>query len=473
MSSLRERMARLRGTAAAAADVPPEKAEEAKEGGRALPELPDLRVAPMMADVAVAAEVLEVPDRPEVLEAADAGQAIDQLDGRWLPLGVRLATNAWGDFLLRERRYSLDYKHGDQHLQELLEVAGHLGRFHPGSEGLGAIGAEQLLMLDLETTGLGAGTGNLPFMVGIAYYSEGTFQVEQMVIRHPAEERAMLGHLLQLLGGFRYLVTYNGKTFDWPLLQSRFVLNGFRGQVPDILHLDFLHPSRSIWRNTLASCKLSYVEEQRLGFWREDDVPGSLAPALYFQFLSDGDPAPLAGVYRHNELDMLTLAALAIRFGRLLGCELGTRLPLPAEDEELARSGLWLERMGLQEEAERIFALLERRLGQSSGKLTAYLPLAARDKKCGNWQRAVVLWQKAAVIAEQSASPNIEAHIELSMYNEHRSRDLHMALRFAERAFALAAAQPEGSGSGPQDSRAKGLAAIRKRIDRLSRKIRG
>ena len=108
--------------------------------------------------------------------------------------------------------------------------------------------------------------------------------LRQFLIRHPAEERAMLSELQSLLPRFRWLATYNGKSFDWPLVQSRMIMNGLGREMDEPLHLDFLHPSRSIWRNTLASCKLSHVEEERLGIFRHEDVPGSMAPTLYFQF---------------------------------------------------------------------------------------------------------------------------------------------------------------------------------------------
>src|SRR5690606_20144828 len=121
-----------------------------------------------------------------------------------------------------------------------------------------------------------------------------------------------------------HLVTYNGRSFDWPVLESRFILNGWRRTEAAPGHLDFLHPSRALWRNTLPSCRLSTVEEQRLGIVRSDDVPGSLAPELYMRFLQDGDLSHVGGVFIHNELDVLTLASMAVHFGHLLSGGLGS-----------------------------------------------------------------------------------------------------------------------------------------------------
>src|SRR5690606_17135283 len=124
------------------------------------------------------------------------------------------------------------------------------------------------------------------------------------------------------------------------------------------LHFDFLYPSRSLWRNTLPSCRLSSVERERLGLSRVDDVPGSLAPALYFQYLAEGDPAIVTGVFDHNEADVLTLACLAVHFSRLLkGNVPFDRL----EAEELYRLALWFDKLGMKRLADDAFArLLER-----------------------------------------------------------------------------------------------------------------
>src|SRR5690606_34015679 len=206
---------------------------------------------------------------------------------------------------------------------------------------------EQFLFLDLETTGLGSGTGNIPFMVGLAFWENEQFVVQQALIRHPAEERAMLAYLHRLTAHFSHLVTYNGKSFDWPLLHSRYMLNGMRETIWQPLHIDLLHPSRAIWPNTLESCTLSHIEKMRLGIIRADDLPGSEAPARYFNFLSSGDPSELEDVYKHNEIDMMSLVTLAIRFGHLLSNEdVRTIVQQPSEPEELVRTGLWLEKMG-------------------------------------------------------------------------------------------------------------------------------
>lgn len=426
-----------------------------------------------------------VPDRDDTLEqtqgeeeaVAEQGDTETESPPEWAPYGVYLVRNEIGEFLAKETRYPLDYQHGHHAFAEWDEAVRSLTAFHGDEQVMGAaakgvvpstfvpIRPDNVLFLDLETTGLGAGTGNVPFMLGIAYYEDNHYVVRQSIIRHPAEERAMLADLKARLPQFQYLVTYNGRTFDWPLIQSRFIMNGFGSKVWEPLHLDFLHPSRSIWRNTLVSCKLSYVEEERLGVFREDDLPGSEAPGRYFAYLADGDPKPLLDVFRHNEIDMLSLAALAIRFGHLLAGRVGSSVPMPTEPEELVRTGLWLERMGEIDSAAPLLTNV-RRVQDASPSV--WNRLAERDKRLGQWEDAIALWQKAANAAERTSFPNWEAHIELSMYYEHKTKDVSQALIYARSALELALGQPL---SGRADSkRRKEIDALRHRLDRLMRK---
>lgn len=382
----------------------------------------------------------------------------------WPTFGVKLRHGEKGDYLVRLREFDLSHRHGTHALGELTNAANGLNEFHAG---YGGIDPEHILYLDLETTGLGVGTGNVPFMVGLAYLQGDRFIVEQTLIRHPAEEYAMLYDLEQRLRNYRYLATYNGKTFDWPLVQNRMIMNGLGRGIQQPLHLDFLHPSRSIWRNTLVSCKLSHIEEERLGITRLEDVPGALAPQLYFQFLSDGDPSPLEGVFVHNELDLLSLACLSIRFGQLLKEEIFLLIPHPEETEELVRTGLWLERLGKHSLPEELYC---RAVMHESPSSSALAMLAARDKKAGNWERAVLLWQKVMDITDvNKASVGKEACIELSMYYEHRSKELDLSLYYASEALARC---QHAYGGMPLDAKAKAeLQGVRKRIARLQLKI--
>jgi uncharacterized protein YprB with RNaseH-like and TPR domain len=451
MSGLRERLERLRASAEQV-----ERAERAAE-----------------------AELVGLAGRSEAFESAEQSNiAAEQqseetcLHAAFRELDVREMDTEWGPFLLRRCVYPLPYRHGKHELSRLLSSASYLHpiavRQNQTSEPVDPL---RLLFLDTETTGLGVGTGNVPFMIGFGYYREQAFVVEQTLIRHPGEEKAMLSYLLSHLKDKSHLVTYNGRTFDWPVLVNRFILNGWRRTTQEPGHLDFLHPSRALWRNTLPSCRLSMVEEARLGIAREHDVPGSLAPALYFQYLSDGDAGSLIGVYQHNEKDVLSLASLAVHFGTLLA-EDNEVSNAEQEDglagEELFRTACWLEQHGNVEMAERLFAKLSNQHHPGDGEGWE-LALAARYKRAGQHERALPIWIKFALQTEAAAIPRLDAHLELAIYYEHRAKQILMALTYAEKALELSHRRSRFLRDATK--RAEEKEALHRRIARLRGKV--
>jgi uncharacterized protein YprB with RNaseH-like and TPR domain len=389
----------------------------------------------------------------------------------WLDMDVTLMTNEWGSFLNRKRTFSIQHKHGQYELAILAGCVQELQSFHPSSE----VGLEQLLFFDTETTGLGVGTGNVPFMIGIGYYEKEQFITEQFFIRNPAEELAMLRYFNTCLTRFSHVVSYNGRTFDWPIVHNRYVLNRMKLSNPDLLQLDFLYASRSFWKNTLSSCRLSKVEEERLGFSRLDDVPGSMAPTLYFQYLSEKRPSIMHGVFVHNEHDILSLAGLAIHFGLALRGELDYTT---MEAEELFRIGVWQDKMGKTELAEKAFSqLLDRPSAQTS---THWLLLAAFYKKKGQEQKAVKLWSDyIALERNELAFTSVEPFIELAMYYEHRKKDYQTAYSLADKAFQQARRQASflsmsmqrGFANRPKSKQQELCDQLQKRLDRLRKKL--
>jgi uncharacterized protein YprB with RNaseH-like and TPR domain len=379
----------------------------------------------------------------------------------WRMMNVRLEHSDCGHFLLRERRFPMEYRHGHYIIGQLVGQADELCAFGGGCPSLSH---ENIIFFDTETTGLGVGAGNVPFMIGIGFYEIDEFVVEQLFIRNPGEELAMLAYLQEKLNRFSHVVSYNGKTFDWPLLKNRYILNRlpFR-QDEGLIQLDFLYPSRSLWRNTLPSCRLGKVEEDRLGIVRTGDVPGSLAPTLYFQYLASGDPATIEGVFLHNERDILSLASLAIHY-----CfTLSGRFQLYDMDcEEVFRLGLWLDKMGKHELSETVFEQLLRR---PSRELAAhFIPLAQIFKKKGDYERAVDLWKRCIEDTGPAAVFVLEPLVELAMYYEHKRKDFDQALAYAEEALnkawkRLSATRGNAKHRDIYDQ-------MRKRVDRLRRK---
>jgi hypothetical protein len=215
-------------------------------------------------------------------------------------------------------------------------------------------------------------------------------------------------------------------------------MNRMHRMLPDVAHIDFLHPSRSIWKNTLPTCKLSQVEEDRLRVHRHDDVPGSLAPVLYLQYLAEGNPTLLHGVFTHNESDILTLAALAIHFAKLLAGDISfEQLPM----EERFRSAVWLDKAERFELAQLLMEQVTEELlyGFSANVWSTDLPLrmAAWYKKRSEHHRAAALWHRWIEHREGALQVSVEPYIELAIHYEHRSRDFAMALRHAETALDI------------------------------------
>ncbi len=182
------------------------------------------------------------------------------------------------------------------------------------------------LFLDTETTGLAGGTGTYAFLTGIAWWDAGGLQVEQLFMRDFTEEHSVLCELAERIAERPVLVTFNGKTFDWPLLQSRFTMTR-RIPAPKLAtHLDLLHPARALWKLRLGSVRLTDLERlvldaERLGWRREDDVASALIPQFYFDYLRGGSAAQLAGVVRHNQMDLRGLAALFGKINSVLAAE--------------------------------------------------------------------------------------------------------------------------------------------------------
>src|SRR3974390_3490738 len=182
---------------------------------------------------------------------------------------------------------------------------------------------QKWLFLDTETTGLAGGTGTYAFLVGLAWWAAGGLQVEQLFLRDFSEEHSLLYELAARLAERPVLVTFNGKSFDWPLLENRFTMTRAI-RIPQLAaHLDLLHPARALWRLRLGSVRLIELERHvldatRLGWHREDDIASALIPQFYFEYLRGASPQPLAGVVKHNQMDLRGLAALFGKINSLL-----------------------------------------------------------------------------------------------------------------------------------------------------------
>lgn len=291
----------------------------------------------------------------------------------------------------------------------------------------------EILFLDTETTGLAGGTGTHAFLVGLGYFEGDALVLRQYFMRSPAEERAMLEELRCSLGDFRVLVTFNGKSFDWPLLDTRFLMHGYRLRF-QFSHLDLLHPARRIWKHRLASCSLTSLEQRVFGVQRAGDVPGYLIPQLYFDYLRDGDSHRLAPVFSHNREDIVTLSRL---LETLLSAEADPASHL-RHDEDRVGMGLALISSGAIEAGYRTLAQALAGGSLNSGvRRRAELELWRLMKRSGRMEDGVEMLKAMCREASRSSRLDTFPFVELAKYYEHVERNYGEAARIVEHAIRL------------------------------------
>src|SRR5574341_1463241 len=294
----------------------------------------------------------------------------------------------------------------------------------------------RFVFLDTETTGLG-GASTLVFMVGLGFFNEaGEFETHQIFLRDPADEPAMLTLIHQMIAPDGGLVTFNGRTFDVPVLSDRYVLARQKTHLGQLPNLDLLHPARRLWRRRLASCALGALEGDILGLRREQtDVPGWMIPALYLQYLRSGDSAEMARVFYHNEQDILSMVTLGAVLCRAFGQPQADGLL--AEDRlSLAR---WYESREMLAESEAAYRLACEEASADQTREDALSGLAALLKRQERRDEAVPLWELLADMRR-----DIIGHEELAKHYEWHKGDLAEALRWTEAGARLVEQWPNG-----------------------------
>ncbi|MBI5650348.1 MAG: ribonuclease H-like domain-containing protein [Chloroflexi bacterium] len=229
----------------------------------------------------------------------------------------RIVATENGDAFVVEKIFASEYRHGNTALPVNASLATIAEWANEPSLARGDL--SRWVFLDTETSGLMGGTGTYAFLIGLGRYVENNFRLTQIFMRDPGEEAATLSAVTQFLQPCDTLVTFNGKSFDAPLLRNRYILN--RAAVPfaDTAHLDLLPLARRLWRDRLESRALKSLEAHILGMTRaEDEVPGFLIPQMYFDYLANGDARPLKRVLYHNAMDVVAMAALLSHIAQML-----------------------------------------------------------------------------------------------------------------------------------------------------------
>jgi uncharacterized protein len=371
----------------------------------------------------------------------------DVLGGRWVEArGQR--------YVVVDRAFGPGYRHGCVPIMDAMPPWPHVSL-------LGGGDTSRVLFIDVETTGLAGGAGTYAFLVGCGWFDGPTFRVRQFFLATYAAETAVLDALSDLAHGTTGVVSFNGKSFDLPLIETRFLFHRMRTPFTGVPHIDMLHPARRLWRaqehepaSMLASCRLSVLEQTLCGVARDGDVPGFEIPGRYFAYVRSGDARPLEAVLEHNRLDLVSLAVLTARAAQLL-------------DDGPAAARTAREALGLGR-------LYERGnmydLACEAYRRSAELPADALDRAealrcrailCRRLRRfadAAIAWQQ--LLDLRRCPPHImrEATEALAIHHEHRMRDPHAAQRFAIQSLHLQATPSRQH-------------AVRHRLARLERKL--
>lgn len=345
-------------------------------------------------------------------------------------LGGEQIETAFGRHFETEKLYERYRRHGSADIGSLADLPHDLLDAISGGAASVAPPAEWAF-LDTETTGLAGGSGTCAFLVGVGRITPEGFRVRQFFMRDYCEEASLLDALARHLAPFRVLITYNGRAFDQPLLETRYRLNRSRPPFGKLEHLDLLFGARRLWKLRYESCRLVDLENQVLGFEREGDVPGALIPYLYFEYLRTGRAARLLPVFHHNALDILSLACLT---GIVpLAFKDPENLPFK-HGAEIAGIARWLRQAGEWEQSRALFRrAIEAGLPDDNLLFHTLWDLAALERKLGADQQAIVVWEDLAAVRNPFRIPALE---ELAKHYEHRQKDPARALETTRTALA-------------------------------------
>ena len=394
-----------------------------------------------------------------------------------LTLGGALVERSDGQVIIIDREYTAGMLHGRMPIGEIVSTIEDGGdalqlmakawpSFAPSaSEGKPAA-QRRMLFLDLETTGLFGGAGTQAFLVGCAAIDGTSIRVRQFLLPGFEHERAVLSELQAWAAHHGALCSYNGRTFDVPLIETRFMFHRVPCPLDGVPHLDMLHAARRLWRQrplTMgtpdpddSSCSLAVLEKHIAGLHRVGDVPGYEIPSRFFKFVRTGDPRPLEAVLEHNRLDLISLAAVLARAIVLIN-----RGPAAASTAQeaygLARV---YERGGAHDNAEasllKTIDFVKRVGAEPEVHGEALRRLAWIRRRHRRPHEAAEAWQELATLPRCAASLRREAAEALAIHHEHRSKNLDVAKQHVLDLL-----------SDPDSNKPR----VRHRLDRLERKL--
>jgi len=344
-----------------------------------------------------------------------------------------VVANEFGEHFQMERLFASHKQHGSVDIGGLCELPHDL-LDALGESQIPAAPPERWAFLDTETTGLAGGSGTYAFLIGVGRITAEGFRVRQFFMREYAEEPSVLFALQQHLAEFDLLITYNGKCYDQPLLETRYRMAHRKPPFASMGHLDLLHGARRLWKLRLEKCRLMQLEEQILGVYREGDLPGEMIPYVYFEYLRSREATRLVPIFHHNAMDILTLGCLTAIVPaafRRTDSESLARVGV-RRGEDLAGIARWLRSA---EEQEQALELFKRAVDSGLPDRLLYRTLwdiALLEKKLDHPHAALKIFTELAGCSNEFRVPALE---ELAKYYEHEERNYGVALEFTNQAM--------------------------------------
>ena len=345
----------------------------------------------------------------------------------WKRAGLSIVENDFGVLFKREVLYPFDFQHGSYQLGSFFEAISLWQKCNP-THPYAVHFDEPILFFDTETTGL-KGVGTNIFLIGLLEAEDECFRLTQYVLADPANEAAFLFET-KFWQTTSTIFSYNGKSFDWPQLQTRWTLNQqILPKLREQKQVDLLHSTKRIWKNNLERMKLTKVEEEKLGFVRKGDIPGFLAPIIYTDAVKSGNADSLMKVLDHNEWDLLSLVSLYIH---------STSLLLEGSLEESATTytniGKWFGDLKQGEQSQQVYSTIVENYNEEEAGLANFY-LAFQQKRKQQYSEAIDSFQKALCnVGEKEKMKTLE---QLAMLYEHQMKDYERAMSYTMEGLAV------------------------------------
>jgi uncharacterized protein YprB with RNaseH-like and TPR domain len=402
-----------------------------------------------------------------LLNAAAVPEEPHADDGETIEIDSLLPGSVVGEehsaFFLLRKQYALDFTIGDVPLGDALASCGREIALSACDDALLAFDPRKTCFMDTETTGLAGGAGTVAFLVGVGYFQEETFVLEQCFLRDYDDEEAMLGYLSEKLATFSTVVSYNGKSFDLPLMRSRFVQHRLKFPLDAVSHYDLVHAARRVWKKRLNNCALNNIEKEVLGLHRHGDVPGYLIPHLWMQYLETRDARPLEPVFYHHEMDILSLVALTGYLSKRLATDNDTSFH-HAEDR-LAVVKLYVKNKEYESAIREARQFLEVSKVTDDLRRECLALLGQSCKRAGLFEEMAQAW----MVMHEEFPEDAQAASELAKYREHQERDFQNAIQICRE--TLAVIQKKAIPLDFEISALRGrLARLEKKQDKLHKK---